>query len=164
MGCDIHLFVEQMIDGRWVSVDQWEKVDNKKDNESGLYYHVPWGKEFYHDRDYKLFSLLADVRNHWELEPISDPKGQPNNLSPRVETMFDYYKGDGHSQSWYTLKELLDFDWTQKVKRYDEIDKKDYIIDYNEIYTNTGFDKTIEKLKLIEKDPEKIRIVFFFDN
>lgn len=164
MGCDIHLFVEQMIDGKWVSIDQWEKVDNKKDNEQGLYYDVPWGKEFYHDRNYKLFALLAGVRNHCELEPISDPKGQPNNLSPRVKAMFDYYKGDGHNHSWYTLKEILDFDWTQKVKRYDEIDKKDYIIDYNEIYTHTKFDKTIEKLKLIEKDPEKIRMVFFFDN
>ena len=51
-----------------------------------------------------------------------------------------------------------------KRERYDEIDKKDYVIDYYDIYTRTGFNETIRKLQKIEKDPEKIRMVFFFDN
>ena len=138
MGCDIHFFVEQKIDDKWISIDQWEKVNSRRDHEYGLYYDVPWGKEFYQDRNYGLFALLANVRNYWELEPISERKGTPLDLSPRVRAVFDYYEHDGHSHSWYTLKEILDFDWTQKVKRYDEIDKKDYVIDYYDIYTRNG--------------------------
>lgn len=164
MGCDIHLFVERKENGNWVSADEWEKVDSKRDYEDGLYYDVPWGKEFYHNRSYTLFSLLADVRNYWQLEPISDPKGIPNNLSPRVKAMFKYYESDGHTHSWYTLKELLDFNWNQKIKKTDEIDKKEYTIDYQEILSQTGFDKTLEKLKKLDDNPENVRIVFFFDN
>lgn len=57
------------------------------------------------------------------------------------------YEGDSHTHSYFTLKELLDIDWSK----------------YNIEYIKTFLD-TIEKMKLIDDDTSKVRCVFFFDN
>ena len=49
--------------------------------------------------------------------------------------------------SYFTLKELLDVDWSKYETEY-----------------LSEFFETIEKMKKLDSDPEKVRCVFFFDN
>lgn len=99
MGCDIHAFAEVKINGKW-------KIN----------------KSINIDRNYDLFSMLANVRNGYGFAgvktgegfiPISEPKGVPSNCSNEYIEKVSDWDGDGHSHSWLTLKEIKDFDWGQ---------------------------------------------------
>ena len=164
MGCDIHFYVEKWTSSnnyegprdlsedrdqklnegledipthfRWVSADKWEKN------------HSWWAnKEYYGGRNYYLFAILADVRNGSNIEPISYPKGIPDDASSGYRYMCDRWEGDGHSHSFFTLEELLNVDWS----KYESI----VLIDFME---------TLEKMNKIDDDPLNIRCCFFFDN
>lgn len=105
MGCDIHFYVERRVDGVWATADKWT-------NEHG-YKHVPYADEFYSDRSYGLFAVLAGVRNSHDVTPIAEPRGVPADACPEyLEASGD---GDGHSHSYFTVAELLAFDWTQTI-------------------------------------------------
>ena len=107
MGCDIHVHIEalQSIDQHkvWVNVDHW-KIDHYKESDSGFNI-VP----IYRNRDYHLFSVLANVRNYSDMKPICNPRGLPEDVSDHTKKESDLWNGDGHSHSWFTLKELLDY-------------------------------------------------------
>lgn len=165
MGCDIHFFterntssnnyqgpkdlsedrnnkIEQIIDNkpveeRWVSADYWEIEDES--------WSVPYSRSYYRGRNYYLFSILAGVRG--DTEPIDYPRGIPEDSSSGYSYITNQWEGDGHSHSYFTLKELLEVDW-----------------DYYQKEHLSEFMETIEKMKLINNDPEKVRCVFFFDN
>lgn len=101
MGCDIHLFVE-----RKDSNSIWQQVEGN----------------FYDDRNYDVFSILANVRNGYGFAgvdtgegfiPICTPKGLPSNISPKILEESNNWGIDGYSHSWLTLQELLAYDWTQ---------------------------------------------------
>ncbi len=167
MGCDIHFFVERWTSSnnyqgprevsddreqklselledvrpkfRWISADKWELKD-------GIW-HVPWDSEYYGGRNYYLFSILADVRNSGEVEPISYPKGIPDDASTGYIYKCHQWEGDSHSHSYFTLDELLNVDWYQ----YDE-------------YNVSEFLNTLQKMKKIDEDPLNVRCCFFFDN
>lgn len=98
MGCDIHLYVEKKN-----SQGQWEILRDVKD-EKELY-------QPYHSRNYDLFAILAGVRGY--LNYIEPPKGVPDNASPEYKKMVEDWDCDGHSHSYFTVRELLDYDWTQ---------------------------------------------------
>lgn len=99
MGCDIHGVVQTRHGKRWQTESEIEDA-----------------------RSYWLFSALADVRNYTGIIPISSPRGLPEGFE------FDEYgestplwsardgvvwMGD-HSQSWFTLKELKEWEgWDQ---------------------------------------------------
>jgi hypothetical protein len=117
MGTDIHLFVERRVNGEWLSVDKWTEEDG--------YPYVAWNDGFYKGCNYDLFAILADVRNGYGFagcdtgdcfNPIDAPRGLPDDVSPKVEANSDHWGIDGHSHSWFTLKELLNFDWNQSTK------------------------------------------------
>lgn len=165
MGCDIHFFterktssnnyqgpkdlsedrntkIEEIIDNRpveerWVSADEWEFDDE--------YWNVTYSKEFYNGRNYYLFSILAGVRG--DEEPIAYPRGIPEDCSSGYSYVTNQWYGDGHSHSYFTLKELLEVDWNSYQTEH-----------------LSEFMETIEKMKSIDNDPEKVRCVFFFDN
>ena len=133
--------IEEVIDGkplteRWVSADEWSKDDDR-------WVHV----ERYWSRNYYLFSILADVRNGGDVEPISYPKGIPRDASSGYKYSVKQWDSDGHSHSYFTLQELLDVDWNVYEKEYLE-----------------NFLNVIEELKSIDPDLNKVRICFFFDN
>lgn len=118
MGCDIHFYVEKKVKGKWISADQWEKDEDGKP-------FLDYKKSFYHDRNYNLFAILADVRNGCGFagirtgegfEPISNPRGLPIDVSKEVKREFEAYGTDGHSHSYFTVKELMEYDWTQTTK------------------------------------------------
>ncbi len=115
MGCDIHLAVEvQDAKGVWHSVDEWG--DKYGDGYPTIMH------PYYDDRNYNLFAILANVRNGYGFGgiptgdgfvPMAAPRGLPRDASIEVRAWSDRWGGDGHSHSWCTLRELLDYDWTQ---------------------------------------------------
>lgn len=191
MGCDIYLFVEVEHDGNWNSVDEWETEDGYKS--------VAYEKQYYNGRNYDLFALLANVRNYNDVKPIKCPVGLPDDVSDQVMQKSESYGSDGHSHSYLTLKELIDFDWDQSIKeagymnneQWDKFNKSlhtdnpDYDLRYSycqgigptlkdthtwhewnipvKIAVSDFFDKTLPKLVELD-EPDKVRIVFFFDN
>jgi hypothetical protein len=123
MGCDIHLFVEKKVRGRWVTAENW--VPESEEGSPTSNFHVPYEQSFYHGRNYNLFAILADVRNGVEFAgcdtgngfvPISAPKGLPNDCCREIRDEANKWGGDGHSHSWVTLSELLSYDWTRTTK------------------------------------------------
>lgn len=117
MGCDIHCYAERKSkDGKW------EIVGNVKKEEDGW---VSIDYEPYHDRNYNLFAILANVRNGTAFagcktgegfNSISNPKGVPSDASEEYASLSEQYDSDGHSHSYFTLRELLDYDWTQTTQ------------------------------------------------
>jgi hypothetical protein len=85
MGCDIHAFLEVKIGGVWHT---YADVDL--------------------DRDYGLFAYMANVRN-WAgaIEPISLPRGLPEDAAFFTKFHSDHWGTDGHSHSWLSFDELL---------------------------------------------------------
>ncbi len=99
MGTDIHLAAEIYREGQW--------------------HYLPVNLPSY--RNYKAFSVLADVRNGYSfggfdtgdpIEPISEPRGLPDDLSDDLKDRMagradpHIWLGD-HSFSWVTLQELI---------------------------------------------------------
>lgn len=124
MGCDIHLYAEQCtnLDGRWEILappvgkpvpwrfgryssgivqegDPYERMDGATG------YLRPW----FDTRHYRLFALLANVRNYDQVEPFARPRGVPEDASPDYKQQVAAYGPDGHSHSYATVAELLRF-------------------------------------------------------
>lgn len=136
MGCDIHMKAEFFDE----STQSWKVA--KQDYEHPCEYCNGTGRDdrkqdekcwrcagtkncrddWYEGRNYDDFAILADVRNGRGFagirtgdgfNPISQPKGIPEDATEEVVEYLESYGPDGHSHSYLTLKELLDFDWTQ---------------------------------------------------
>lgn len=120
MGCDIHTHIEYKrniyigkdennnakYEEKWICGDFFTPnayfgadEDEKKYNLVG----------FCDDRNYALFSVLANVRNYGNMDYISQPKGLPEDITEIVKKDADEWDLDGHSHSYLTLKELIDF-------------------------------------------------------
>jgi hypothetical protein len=193
MGCDIHLYTErkQSINSveKWVNIDNWKLNPYFSIDEEDKYKLSP----AFRIRDYRLFAILADVRNDCENIPISEPKGIPEDASEVVKSEIAVWDGDGHSHSFFTMKELYDYYENNKIIKFKgltdaenavKIDNgempewwcmastnKSYI--YKEwTFENYTMKNLIERLETHfkseyydkERDSEKFRIVFFFDN
>jgi len=130
MGCDIHFRVEKKVKGVWKEVPGPMRTcfgcdgDGKKRDQDGTvteekcYWCKGHGRrreEFYEGRNYQLFSILAGVRDYGGVKPIKKPKGFPRDASDTVKRRYRGWGGDAHSPSWYSLKEMRDFDWSQKA-------------------------------------------------
>lgn len=150
MGCDIHFYLEVKEDDMWINKN---KVSINTDWDENLEY--PQSDivldSIYYDRNYLLFGVLAGVRDTTP-QPISHPKGLPDDVSEEIKLFADNY--DGHSYSWLTLNELTDYDWDS----------------VGSIYRNClSFTETVfpEMLDLIKHDPDRyndVRCVFWFDS
>lgn len=119
MGCDIHLFTEKKktINNQelWVNVDRFRMNPYfEQDGHKNEFEIV----ELYEDRNYILFSMLANVRNKDNNPIISQPKGMPDDCCDYVNKQKEYWGKDGHSHSYLTLKELKDFQEQHKVTKY----------------------------------------------
>jgi len=141
MGCDIHTNTEVKKD--WI----WENVNFE-----------PFGW-----RNYNMFSLLAGVRNYGIIKPMAEPRGLPDDVSIEVYEKHREESGDAHSESYLTLRELVEYDYSKP-----HIDEYDELITEDDIYTPLNFlsdsyFKDIEELKQYG-DLDNIRVVFWFDN
>jgi hypothetical protein len=175
MGCDIHIFAER----RKAADSDWQPVFNHftLDRFDQEYYKKDKGDKPFDWRSYSMFAFLAGVRNYDRCDPISEPKGLPSDVSQYVRDDYKKWDGDAHSDSYLTLKELIEFDydkefWNRRVTKQlstnswtgaglaEEGEGK--IISYRE---NLGefFFVHLEELKALG-EPENVRIVFWFDN
>jgi len=139
MGCDIHFYVEKKVGDTWVTADEWFP-DPDEDGRLSTY---RWGPGFtvekepmYTGRNYGLFSILANVRNGYGFAgvdtgdgyvPICDPRGLPDDVCSEVNTASDEYGCDGHSHSWQTVEELLQYDWTQTTTKRGVVGKREFL-------------------------------------
>jgi len=119
MGCDIHLFTERKrsINNK----EKWVNIDHLKLNP---YFRVDdFEPQFeviplYDDRNYNLFAMLANVRNYHNNNIIAAPKGFPDDCSDFVNGEKARWGEDGHSHSYFTLKELKEFRNNNKITNY----------------------------------------------
>ena len=141
MGCDIHAYIEcdagQYRDGTW-SVDQVAEVN------------IP--------RDYILFALMANVRYHPEwmagVGPVSQPRGLPERLS--YTTLYEYkeWEGDAHSESWLGISKL-----EEVLERYEQIAAP---VPKGACHVLKAIIAMMDALA--GDEPERVRLVFWFDN
>lgn len=122
MGCDIHFYVETKVGDVWKTADKWT-VD-KYDDDGAL--HVDYKERLYEGRSYNLFAILADVRNGRGFAgiktgegfvPIDCPRGIPSDSCVEYVALAKRWGADGHSHSYFTLAEILQYDWTQVTKQ-----------------------------------------------
>lgn len=137
MGSDIHGWAEERVGGKW----------QKKDVKVFGY------------RTYPSFYLLAGIRNYFSApfpEPISRPKGFPEDSPVCGEDLNDD-SFEGHSASYLTLEEILQYPYWDKVftERGDTQSLR------NLCASLWGDIKSLEQTRC---HPEDIRIVFWFDS
>lgn len=114
MGTDIHPVVQVLREaGYWHTV----ALDTSPQMQYGEGRTWP----LLESRDYTVFAVLANVRNgrgfagvytHDPVRPIALPRGLPDDFCKPDPDLF--WMGE-HDFSWVTLRELLDYDWDQKV-------------------------------------------------
>jgi len=135
MGCDIHCYAEI----RGAKTGDWEKVGDKF---TGLDNAI--SDRVFDFRNHNMFYLFAGVRGTMIIDPISYPKGLPNDVTAEVKALHDEYT-DIHSVSWLSLKELKSFRYG---KKYTKLLPELYFIN-------------LAELSLLGDD---VRIVFWFDS
>lgn len=110
MGCDIHIHVEykRNIGGeeKWLCGDYFKANPYWCTDEYEPEYSLVG---FCDNRDYSRFAVLADVRNYGDTDYIDEPRGLPEDVTAKVLKASDEWGIDGHSHSYFTLKELIDY-------------------------------------------------------
>lgn len=123
MGTDIRIYAEQYVNGHWQFIG--EMIENTYHSYDPEHEPLYYPKDLYDTRNYSLFAILADVRNHEGYECIAPPRGLPDGLSPEIENWFEHYQEDAFSASWFTLEELVHFDWHGKrIQIYAMVDER----------------------------------------
>lgn len=114
MGCDIHLQFEILRNGVWT----WPLAGLPRYLDPAKFLPRPLASLT--ERSYRTFTLLAGVRDGGEgIEPIAQPRGLPDDLSPELRSACEamseddtesswWWFGD-HSHSWLTLAEILEY-------------------------------------------------------
>lgn len=231
MGCDIHMRAEKKTKKGWNLVGRRfpnpyydpEKAKKFEGDRFSKFYSEPKTDEPYDGRNYDLFAILADVRNGRGFagidtgdgfKPIDFPRGIPSDASTKYKKIAKRWGEDGHSHSYFTVKELKDYDWHGQITKHrgvvnmeqykifkaegkphewsgdvtgglvqmisnqemdDLITHPENILKNLHYYTQVEWeesyyestkdfvDNVIPRLEEIG-DPEKVRVVFFFDN
>jgi hypothetical protein len=157
MGADVHGWLEQRYTRHDGSFAPWRKVEKIDDS-----------------RNYSLFAALANVRNDGSITPFGEPRGLPEDYVPfegkdceehgaGCEGGDDscYRSGsdwwattcDGHSLTWFTLDELINWEgWDQvfhnsgwiSKERYDSWDKLEVPYPYSGMVSGGGVIHAIE--------------------
>lgn len=124
MGCDIHTHVEYRANA-CVGIDENGNAIFRLRWLCGDYFKTAW---YYRDsnkrrlavveicgeRNYDRFATLANVRNYGGTPYISEPRGLPEDVTKLVNEDYESQFGDAHSPSYYTLKELIEYQSTIK--------------------------------------------------
>lgn len=153
MGCDIHLFAEKRVNGKWHSLDKFtvNKYFDPDDELGDREIEVLHEDRFYTGgRNYNLFCALAGVRSYeFRNQPkiISPPRGIPNDCCDEIRNEIGYWTSDAHHVSFLYQYDLEDFDWS----------------DYGET-CNDFLLEVVPKMIATGAKDEDVRIVFFFDN
>lgn len=170
MGCDIHLFAEKKVNGKWVTIDKWsENPDFGQDEwEPKMTIIREWGDNPRDDRfytggrNYNLFCALAGVRDYmFSGNPpmVSPPKGFPADTCEEIKAEYERWGSDAHTPSWLTLREIWGFKWQE---HYGET-CKDFVMEMIE-KMESAKREVLSETDDRNKPEDKVRIVFWFDN
>lgn len=141
MSCDIHAHFEIKVDGEWIHYSQPAIGQN-----------------------YRLFAKMAGVRNTNEIDPISLPRGLPDDIS--LTTLLDvkYWKVSGHSHSWLNAEEIAEV-----IQFHEQIVREMggdvvfiHIEQWGYLYGN-GWGSFLKYLQYYPDWVEDIRLLFWFD-
>lgn len=161
MGCDIHMYLERYTSERNLkgpmskstkrdeAIDEllgeakieprWVTADDWY-QEDGSWYQ---SSSVYNRRNYHLFSALG-VTWRGNADPLwIAERGVPDDASEAFLYVAQQWEGDGHTFSWMTLEEMMSIE-NEEIK--------------------SCLSDVIERMSMIESDPKKIRVCFFFDN
>jgi hypothetical protein len=175
MGCDIHSYAEV----RNKETGKWEQAFNftTLSDFDKKYLNREKGDSPFDWRGYGMYGFLADVRNYSHIDPIVEPRGIPDDVSETIMSEYDYWYHDAHTPSHIYLRELVEFDYTQKfwnrrIRKQtgpnswtgrglaDEGEGEVLPIDE---FLSEMFFQHIEDLKTLG-DLDDVRVVFWFDN
>lgn len=135
MGCDIHMCVEVIRNGKWVNADKW--TPNKyytpdEEDSSEKPTAIDYDNRVYTGRNYALFGILTggqvrwgydDVAGQVEYQLFDEPRGSPDDVDPITNADIGE-SSDYHSLSWLMLKELQEFNWDQIIMAEDVVSLK----------------------------------------
>lgn len=146
MGCDIHLHTEVKIGGVW------------------HHYSAPNV-----DRNYAVFTKMANVRNHnheMEIVPLSDGRGIPFDASMVTWIDCRHDQEDWHSHSWLSKTEIIQLcEWIEDVLKLHGNRWQWYQENFGTFFgTYWRYMKTNEECDGIPPEVEDVRWVFWFDN
>ena len=150
-----------------------KRIDNKWQLQPDI-------EDIFDYQNYSWYAFLAGVRNYDCCEPISEPKGLPDDsehlnqindgfhtngitygIFNSKETNKDVLLNSGASRpSYLTLQELLDFDYDKTFENQRDKHKTE-IMTYRENLGQWFFDD-LDKLKAID-EPQNVRIIFWFN-
>jgi hypothetical protein len=110
MGTDITIYFESLNEDtkQWVSTDNWAVEYDELD--------VPYSERVYHNRNYRLFAMLAGERNEENITPFAEPRGLPEDTDKRIKDRIQEYGWGEERASYFTLAELLSFDWWSPMR------------------------------------------------
>jgi hypothetical protein len=162
MGCDIHMIAERK--SNYESNSEWEPIldaifkDRLYDVANEMsHWNAPYTFQPYTDRNYALFSVLANVRNGGGIKPIDEPRGYPDDMHNVSKWLLDGWDFADHSYTWLLLDEVLGYDWKQKSPYEGE---PETLADICSDFINNM--KTLETYA--KSDNDTVRLVFGFDN
>jgi hypothetical protein len=163
MGCDIHLFIE----ARDMTTGLWQRAEELVPNRwFGKWEDEPelTREQWYHNRNYSLFAMLANVRNGEgfagtdigkPVVPISEPRGLPEDVSDEVQKESDGWGVDGHSHSWFTAHELLSVDWNQSITHHAWVRKQRKLLPHREGVDDDSYAEQWQNVaNALEKAPD----------
>lgn len=176
MGCDIHLRVEWFDGKKWhpaegkiTQAERWPHTYNPAFNANITDRVRKEGAklildEWYTDRNYALFGVLAGVRDRPPHGSIAEPRGLPDDMSKPVARWFGKDTGYFHSHSFVTLAELMTYPWSDPVLWQEGDDGNTY-----SEFCSEFLQETLPRLKKLcaektEYNMDHVRLVFAFDN
>lgn len=159
MGCDIHMMAEK----KDLDTDRWEpvveaifKADLYFPKDEISLWNTPYTYQPVENRNYELFSVLANVRNGYDTKPICEPRGFPDNIHQVTAWLLTEHHIAEHSLSWLTLDDIEAYDW-KLPSRYNPGQTLEESCKH--------FLESCKVLRRIEKDDYcTVRLVFGFDN
>ncbi|NGZ76885.1 hypothetical protein [Saccharibacillus alkalitolerans] len=133
MGCDIALYCEGRLDGKWINIDRWYRRSGWPEIK------VMKGEGFSlvdlidGARDYGLFYLLAGVRGSDETSsypPIAPPRGLPDEWDALLAEEYDFRdmpdNVNVHHVSHLTLRELKESGYGEPMPLRGWVDEAEY--------------------------------------
>lgn len=137
MGTTIKLHIEIKINGKWL---HWNHP------------RLP--------QDYEFFTKIANLRpDDYDVEPVSEPKGLPQNITRTVEIHYQHWKNDTFGESWLNSKEIAEVRrWYDARRKYEfgEFDK-----DFGFLMEH-GFDIFEFPEEIADLGVEDVRFIFWF--
>lgn len=148
MGCDIHLYSETKKNGQWVAdaAASFSRTQEYGEDYEDIHLDSP-----YHERNYRLFGLLAEVR--WPCTQSFAQRDMPEDASQQVAELYISWGSDAHSASYLTVEEL-------------QAKAMELLIDPSEdaLHLRGDLDRLLGVLPVTTPEAKDRRIVFWFDN